>query len=147
MRTKNQNHKQRGKKHAGKFDTIAWDEEALKAAAESYINDDKDINRRELARKHHVTTKNGEVAKNGGQIIKEYLKSEGFDVNLFKRKSPDRTGTAPRVRRKKRKTKGGEEPVPTEPTAAELKKMAREKIESGEITFSERIVPRKVCAL
>ena len=96
MRTKNQNHKQRGKKHTGKFDTIAWDEEALKAAAESYINDDKDINRRELARKHHVTT------KNGGQIIKEYLKSEGFDVNLFKKKSPDRTGTAPRVRRKKK---------------------------------------------
>ena len=140
MRTKNQNHKQRGKKHTGKFDTIAWDEEALKAAAESYINDDKDINRRELARKHHVTT------KNGGQIIKEYLKSEGFDVNLFKKKSPDRTGTAPRVRRKKRRTTGGEEPVPTEPTVAELKKMAREKIESGEIAFSERIVPRKVCA-
>ena len=137
----------RQKTHTGKFDTMTWDKEALKAEAESYINDDKEINWSELARKHHVTTKNGEVAKNGGQIIKEYLKSEGVDVNRFKRKSSDGSRTAPRVRRKKRKTTGGEEPVPTEPTVDELKQMARDKIESGEITVGERIVPRKVCAL
>ena len=64
-----------------------------------------------------------------------------MDVDRFKRKGLVQYG--PRIRRKKRRLKGGGG-FPTDQSMEKVKEMAREKIASGEVTVGERIVPRKV---
>ena len=65
---------------------------------------------------------NDEIAKNGGQIIKEWLKVKGVNVNRFKRKlSTDDDGTASTRIRKKRRITGGEVTFPTDVTIEQLK--------------------------
>lgn len=40
-----------------------------------------------MARKYNVKNEKGESSRNGGQIIKEWLKTKlGVDINRFKRK-------------------------------------------------------------
>ena len=46
--------------------------------------DGKVVNWSELARRFNVTNGKDEIACNGGQIIKEWLKMEGVDVTRFK---------------------------------------------------------------
>ena len=70
----------------GNLDTKVFDKEKLKEEVESYTDDVAALNGSELARRHNVQNTNGEPAKNGGQIIKKWLKSEGVDVAKFKRK-------------------------------------------------------------
>ena len=100
-------------------DFISWDKEALREEIEK-LDNGKEVNWSELARKYNVKNTVGEDARNGGQIVKEWLKSEGVDVNRFKRtndESTDDAGTNQgRLRRKKRRTTGGEITVPTEVT-------------------------------
>ena len=69
----------------GNLDTKVFDKEKLKKEVESYT-DDVALNWSELARRHNVQNTNGEPAKNGGQIIKEWLNSEGVHVAKFTRK-------------------------------------------------------------
>ena len=92
------------------------------------------------------TNTNGEIAGNGGQIIKECLKS-GMDVNRFRRKHDDTDERKEHIIRKKRRGTGGEITVPTEVSPEKLRQMAKEKIQSGEYTIGQRIVPKKVCNL
>ena len=105
-----------------------WDKEALRAEVESFNSEEK-VNWSGLARKYHVVNSKGEVAKNGGQVVKEYLASEGVDVNRFKRKNSDENEKNPdlHVRRKKRRSAGGEVTVPTDITRDKLKEMVKEK--------------------
>ena len=70
----------------GNLDTKVFDKEKLKEEVESYTDDVAALNGSELARRHNVQNTYGEPAKNGGQIIKKWLKSEGVDVAKFKRK-------------------------------------------------------------
>ena len=91
------------KSPVGRFDQMNWDKEKLKAEVEGY---DKNtvVNWSQLAVKYNITNKIGELAKNGGQIAKEWLTSVGIDTTQFKRKfeevdNCDHT----RVRRKKKK--------------------------------------------
>ena len=76
---------QKNRNPVGNLDTKVFDKEKLKEEVESYT-DDVALNWSELARRHNVQNTNGEPAKNGGQIIKEWLKSEGVDVAKFKQK-------------------------------------------------------------
>ena len=48
------------------------------------------------------------------------------------------------LRRKKRRGVGGEITLPVDVTAERLQQIAKEKVESGEYTIGQRIVPRKV---
>ena len=73
----------------GNFENMQWDKQALLEEVNSYA-DGTVINWSALARQYQVKNKNGELAKNGGQIVQEYLKSQGVDVSKFKEGPPRR---------------------------------------------------------
>lgn len=110
-------------------------------------SDDTEVNWSELARTYNVESKNGKVPANGGQIVKEWLKSEGVDVDRFKRKYDGSVEEEEHTRRKKRRGAGGEITVPTEVTPEKLRQTVKDKIQSGEYTIGQRIVPKKVCII
>lgn len=141
---KNLNHQHPSKKpklHTGKFDSTVWDKKALIEKMEK-LPDGHVINYASLAKDFNICNGSGKPASNGGQIVKEYLKSEGMDITRFQSCVTKRGNEI--IRRKKRKGKGGEIGVPTEITTERLKDKLREKLESGEYTVGEMIVPCKV---
>lgn len=97
--------KRRKKDHVGSSQNVTWDKQGLKQEVEGY-EDGKAVNWSALAKKYNVTNQNGEMAGNGGQIIKEFLQSEGVNVNRLKRPH-EYKGEEKRVRRKKLRGKGG----------------------------------------
>ena len=125
----------------GIFDNMTWDKDALKLEVESY-EDGKFVNWSQLAKEYSVTNTKGEIAENGGQIAKEWLKSVGVVTERFKRYNTNSDG--PRIRRKKRRGLGGEISIPTPQTNACLKKQLQEKILQNEYSIGKLIVPRKV---
>lgn len=128
------------KDHSGNKENAAWDREGLKVEVLGY-DDNHTVCWTELAKRYNVCNSQGCLARNGGQIIKEYLISEGIDVTQFTTK--DRTKNI--IRRRKRRALGGEISIPTEIHPDVLKKQLLQKIQSGEYTIGEMIVPRKVC--
>ena len=131
------------KDHVGKFDHMNWDKNQLLAEVKGYEEGHK-INWTHLATRYNVTNKNGQLAKNGGQIVKAWLTSTGVDLSRFEipeKKSKD-GGTI--ARRRKRRITGGEISFPTEVHPNVLKEMLQEKLEKGLYTIGERIVPKKV---
>ena len=133
--------KRKKKNHAGNFDRMLWDKDALKKEIESKKDGEK-INWSEIARRYNVTNKKGEIAKNGGQIVQEWLVNEGVNIHRFK--IPQEDSTKLRVRRKKKRGQGGEISIPVPETNDELKEKLKVKMASGEYTVGELIVPRKV---
>ena len=125
----------------GNLQNKNFDKEKMKEEVENYP-DNMVINWSTLARKHNIKNTQGEIAKNGGQIAKEWLKSVGVDVNRFKRKLD---GNEEKVRRKKLRGHGGEISVAVPQTTESVKADMKEKILSGEYTVGQQIVPRKVC--
>ena len=99
------------------------------------------VNWSELARQYEVKDGNGNLARNGGQTIKEWLKKQGVDVDRFKRKCETDVG---RTQKKKRRTVGGEITVPVDVTPAKLKNMIHVKINECKYTIGNRIVPKSV---
>lgn len=41
------------------------------------------INWSEVARRYHVTNKRGEIARNGGEIVQEWLVNQGVNIHCF----------------------------------------------------------------
>jgi hypothetical protein len=133
--------KLKNKDHTGDLSSVVWDKEALKAEVEGY-NENHLINWKELASRYNVCNTSGQLAKNGGQMVKEWLVSQGVDVTRFRTKRQNED--APVIRRKKRKGPGGEISLPTEISVDQLKEKLSNKIQSGEYTIGEMIVPKKV---
>ena len=127
------------KHHAGNFDKVSWDKNGLKEEVESY-EDDTNVNWSDLARRYQITNKKGQIAKNGGQIAQEWLISQGVNLHRFKR--PSENDRQPR--RKKLKGLGGEISLPTPETNEGLKQKLKLKIQQGDFTVGELIVPREV---
>ena len=75
--------KRQKKNHSGNFERMLWDKEALKKEIQSKQDGEK-INWSEIARQYKVTNKRGEIAKNGGQIVQEWLVNEGVNIQRFK---------------------------------------------------------------
>ena len=119
---------------------MSWNKEELRAEVESY-EDGKFVNWSALAKAYNVKNTQGNPAANGGQIVKEWLKSVGVDTERFKRYN---TSDGPRVRLKKRKGLGGEISTPTPETNSALKKRLQEKILQNEYSVGKLIVPKKV---
>lgn len=132
------------KNHSGDIESMTWDKEALKAEVEGY-EDSHEISWRELATRYDVCNKAGETAANGGQIVHDWLISQGVDLARLKTKG--RSVDTPVIRRRKRRGAGGEITIPTEVHPTVLKQQLIEKVQSGEYTIGEIIVPRKVCQL
>ena len=83
------------KSPVGNVENMAWDKQALLEEVNGYSSGDHVVNCSELARRYEVKNKNGEFAKNGGQIIQEYLKSQGVDIRRLKKRGAD--NLVPRV--------------------------------------------------
>lgn len=81
------------------------------------------------------------MAQNGGQIAMEWLKSEGVDVERFKKRRESDIGN---IRKKMKKGVGGEITVPCPETSRKLQGKLKEKILSAEMNVGELVVPRKV---
>ena len=76
---------------------------------ESY-NDTTAINYSDLARKYNVLNSKGKPAKNGGQIIKEYLKEQNRCLNQFLYNGKGRhsnNSETKQIRKRKLKITGG----------------------------------------
>ena len=143
LRKKDQGRGRQKKNHSGNFDSMTWDKEALKKEVESKKDGEK-INWSEVARRYHVTNKRGEMARNGGQIVQEWLVNQGVNIHRF---NPQGLPNKLRARRKKKRGQGGEISIPVPETNDELKEKLKLKITSGEYTVGELIVPRKVISL
>ena len=128
------------KSHIGNKENMTWDKDGLKAEVQGY-GENQAVCWSELAKRYNVCNSAGQLASNGGQMVKDYLISEGIDVSKFQTK--DRTKEV--LRRRKRKALGGEISIPTEVHPVVLKKQLLDKLQSGEYTIGEMIVPRKVC--
>ena len=120
---------------------MTWDKEALKAEVEAF-EDGSEISWREIAKKYNICNKSGQLAANGGQIAKDWLISEGVNVDRFTPKQ-ERIECST-VRRKRRRGVGGEISLPTEVHPGILKQQLSEKLQSGEYSIGEMIVPKKV---
>ena len=118
---------------------MTWDKNALKLEVEGYADETK-VNWSELARRYHITNKKGQIAKNGGQIAQEWLISQGVNLRRFKHSVEDER----QPRRKKLKGLGGEISIPTPETNDNLREKLKLKIQQGEFTVGELIVPREV---
>ena len=129
------------KVHVGNFENMTWDKDGLKTEVTQYP-DNKVVNWSALARTYNITNTNGNPAKNGGQIVKDYLKSVGVDTGRFKRAKNFDDSKECRIRRKKLRLQGGEIAVPTIETTAEIKDKLQKKLEEGVYTVGEQIVPR-----
>ena len=81
--------------------------------------------------------------KNGGQIVQEYLKSQGVDVTKFKKRGLQEDEGS-RIRKKMKRSAGREITVPCPVTNENLKKKLNQKILSEEYNVGELIVPRQV---
>lgn len=131
--------KNKEKDHTGNIELMEWDKQALKAEVEGY-DDNHKVSWRELATRYNVKSKNGRLAANGGQIVKQWLVSNNVDIGRLQYKGR----TNPVIRRKKIRGAGGEISLPTEVHPEVIKRQLIEKLESGEYTIGEMIVPRKV---
>lgn len=136
--------KLQGKKNkspVGKFDKMEWDREAMKAEVLGY-SDETLVNWSELGRRYGIKNTSGQLAHNCGQIVFEWLKSEGVDVERFKKR---RAGNdAGNVRKRLKRGPGGEITVPCPETNKSIQDKLRQKVLSGDINVGELIVPRKV---
>ena len=91
------------KSPVGRIENMEWDKESLMEEVSGY-EDDLPVNWSELARKFQVRNKSGELARNGGQIVQQYLKSEGVDVSRFRKTGSNDDS---RIRKKMKRSAGG----------------------------------------
>ena len=78
----NKNPSKKAKCHTGAFESMVWDKKRLREKVEE-LPDGHVINYTSLAKEFNICDGSGNLALNGGQIVKEYLKSEGVDVSRF----------------------------------------------------------------
>ena len=108
----------------GDLTNMTWDKESMKAEVMRYPAGTL-VNWTDLARQYNILNKSGELAKNGGQIAQEWLKSAGVDVHKLKRLNTENDTC--RIRRKKLRGAGGEISVATLPTIDFVKEEMKKK--------------------
>ena len=136
--------KLKGKKKkspVGKFDKMEWDREAMKDEVLGY-SDETLVNWSELGRRYEIKNTSGQLAQNGGQIAFEYLKSEGVDVERFRKRQAG--NDAGNVRKRLKRGPGGEITMPCPETNKSMQDKLKQKVLTGDINVGELIVPRKV---
>ena len=129
------------KDHTGDMESMSWDKVGLKREVEGY-EDNQIFSWRDLAIRYNVCNKSGEKAKNGGQIVKEWLLSQKVDLARFSEKQ--KCSSVPITRKRKHRGPGGEITMPVEIHPEALKQKLAEKLRSGEYSIGEIIVPKKV---
>ena len=134
-------HECKEKNPVGNFLRMEWDKDGMKKEVNEYENGNV-INWSELSRHYKVKNTAGELARNGGQIGKAWLQSEGVDLSRFQKSKSENDGDV-RIR-KKLKRGAGEVTIPCPETNDKLKDKLMKEVMSGEYNVGELIVPRKV---
>ena len=130
--------------NSGPIEKMNFNKAGLLHEVESY-NDITAINYSDLARKYNVLNSKGKPAKNGVQIIKEYLKEQNICLNQFLYNGKGRhsnNSETKQIRKRKLKITGGYS-IPCDETIAKTKQKLREDIESGKYSLGEPIVPKE----
>ena len=81
--------KSQKKNNSGNFDRMTWDKEKRKKEVKSKKDGEK-INWSEVARQYHVTNKRGKIARNGGQIVQEWLVNQEVNIHRFNPQMPNK---------------------------------------------------------
>ncbi|CAH1264059.1 Hypp2835 [Branchiostoma lanceolatum] len=117
-----------------------WDWESIKQEVASWPNG-KEVSWRAYAKEKGVHNKKGEPARNGGQIIQDWLIGEGMNIHRFKTAA----ATTPRHRRSKKRIQYAESDVcmPVPRSAKKMRQSLSTMIADGEIPIGERIVPKE----
>ena len=119
----------RQRKHSPKFDNVSWDKEKVQTDLQSWPQDEK-MNWSHFAREHGI------LAKNGGQIVKEFANEIGMDTTKF-----DGQPKQQRMRARKLRMPGGEIAVPCHKTPQEVKADWDQMIQSQRLTLGEPCAP------
>ena len=115
------------------------DEQTLLAEVQALPSEQ--LNWSELARKYDVRNVNSDDGlKNGGQVIKEFLRSKDVDVDRFGTQSI-------RLRRKRKRGPGGEITIPITASIAEINQEIKKRIEDGTYNIGELITPKEFSRL
>ena len=96
----------RQRKHLPNFDRVSWDKEKV----QNDLQSEEKMNWSQFAREHGI------LAKNGGQIVKEFANQIGMDTTKL-----DGQPTHHRMRARKLRMPGGEISIPCHKTPQEIK--------------------------
>ena len=121
------------KNHVGKHISYTWDKCALEEEALKW-NDKTILNWSEVGKRYNILDKSGKVAKNCGQIAKDYLLSREKNVFLFTFAGKDESKEV--IRRKLKR-------VACDVSARKVKKMLTDELESGKVSIGHSINPKK----
>ncbi len=119
------------KSHSPNFANVTWDKNGL--LAESRTLEGHRVNWMALGRKYGIP------GKNAGQVVKEYLQSQGIDTS-----SIDGRVSNTRVRARKLRMPGGEISVPCHSTISTVKDEWLKKIEQGVYSIGEQCSPKQL---
>ena len=120
------------KDHVGDVTKMNWNKEDFLKDVENLEFSLTEVNWSDMARKYEVIDGSGELAKNGGQIIKEYARSSGIDVDSISKK---RKNGNPIVRKCKKRFISSCVSVPVDCSNIQLKTELGKRIESGEFSI------------
>ena len=125
------------------IEIMNFDKNNLFQEVQSY-NEGSTINYSSLAKKY-ICNKAGQPAKNGGQIVIEFLKEQQVNVNMFPYSGKGRhtcnTDTK-QSRKRKIKVQGGYS-VPCDETVMKAKERLQKDVEDGKYCLDEAIVPKE----
>ena len=137
---------QKTKKPVGSFTTMNFDKVGLINEVNSYDDNDS-INYSRLAEKYHVCNKQGKLAKNGGQVVKEFLLSENICLSRFTYHSGKgrkcKFGESTACRRKNRRL-NFDSTIPCDVTVNTLKETLNEQIRNGKYIIGNALDTRGI---
>ncbi|XP_078657130.1 uncharacterized protein LOC144903155 [Branchiostoma floridae x Branchiostoma belcheri] len=119
-----------------------WDWESIRQEVTSWP-DGKEVSWRAYALEKGVHNKKGEPAKNGGQMIQDWLIQEGINIHRFKTVNGTSNAKTPRSRRQKKRIPNTKVTMPTPRSAKQMRRSLGEMVKDGEIPIGEMIVPKE----
>lgn len=129
------------KTHHGKFENYEFKKEEFISEIQSYPSN-KPINWSRLAKKYDVKCQ-GKQPMNGGQVLMNYAKTQGVNVNTFNpAKRVSGRDYLRRVRRSQIKIGKSRISIPSSRSAKKIKSIIKMKLKTQEINIGEKIAPK-----
>ena len=123
----------------GKHSTYTWDKSILEEEALTW-NDETVVNWSEVGKRYDIRDKSGKVAKNRGQIAKDYLLNREESGFVFTFSGKDKGKEV--IRRKLKRV--SDTTVPCDVSSKKVKQMLSEKLESRKISIGHSINQKNV---
>lgn len=127
--------------HHGKFENYEFNKEEFMSEIKSYPPN-KPINWSRLAKKYEVKCQEKQPM-NGGQVLLNFAKSQGINVNTFNpAKRVSGRDYLRRVRRSQIKIGKSRISIPSSRSAKKIKSVIKTKLQTQEINIGEKIAPK-----